>query len=198
MISKLQKLTMAAGVLSVACAVLMLAPLFFPQADGQRAVLHNYFAIPFWLALALVMILAAGNLLCLLVQKRGDGGCRALFALTAAGLAAAGVLTLCRGVAAPLLDIPYLSAPRTVQLEDVQFSYDNIGDSPDILLAGVDASGEEASFAISSAAYEEGRAFSSQAAEMPGGHMIAADVAYLPYTGTVVRMDLQVQEASQS
>ncbi len=195
---KLKKWIIAASILSLVSIIPMAVPLFLKVDDASKEVLGNYFSIPFWCSVSLVMVLAAVNILCVAIRsaKFGDWKLKFLFPLFSMGLVAAGAFTIYTCVVNPLRDIPYLNDPNIIRLENVQFYYSNIGDSPTIQLDGRDQEGLRDTFDIDYKIYEQGQALYEQAYEMPGNNLIAADIEYLPYSKTILRMDIRIEESS--
>ena len=97
----------------------------------------------------------------------------------------------------PLRDIPYLNSPHTVSLADVNFYYSNISDSPTIEISGIDAGGREETFSISRKEFKEGETLLQQAAKSGGAQAVTADITYLPYSETVLDMDMKIADAAK-
>lgn len=199
MIKKLQKLAMVTGVLSLVCIVPMILPMILGRSAAGKEILRNYCAIPFWACISVFIVSVALSLLYLsLKEGRGDWKLGIAFPAISIGLAAIGVFAFYTGIINPLRDLPYLASPDTVSLRDVRFSYNNIGDSPTIEVSGKDAEGSEESFSISRKEYEEGEHLYQQAREASGRQMVTADIEYLPYSETILHLNMRIENSTQS
>ena len=78
----------------------------------------------------------------------------------------------------PILDIPYLASPSTVELEDVSFGSENVNDSVFFKFSGTDAEGRELTFDID-------RGFADTWDPADGD----AIVTYLPHSETVLSIE---------
>ena len=198
MIYRLQKLTMTTGVLALVFILPMAFSAVIGSSDGRNGIMENYCSIPFWICISVFVICTAVTLLYLsLKEKHGGWQQKLAFPVIAAVLAGLSVFVLYMQVVNPLRDIPYLNSPHTVSLADVSFYYSNISDSPTIEISGTDAGGRKETFAISREEFEEGERFLDQAAKSGGAQAVTADITYLPYSETVLDMDMAITGRSQ-
>ena len=198
MIYRLQKLTMTTGVLALVFILPMAFSAVVGKADGRNGIVENYCSIPFWICISVFVICTAVTLLYLsLKEKHGGWQQKLAFPVIAAVLAGLSVFVLYVQVVNPLRDIPYLSSPHTVSLADVSFYYSNISDSPTIEIRGTDACGRKETFAISREEFEEGETLLDQAAKSGGAQTVTADITYLPYSETVLDMDMKITDAAK-
>lgn len=196
MVRKVERTVEALGILCLASLLPMGILLLLHTSDGQKAVLENYVSMPFWLSVALLCLLCAA---CFAAGawKGKDWQDKLLCSAGALALAAIGLLTIAGRVVDPLSDLPYLQAPSQIQLEDVRFSYSNLGDTPTVQLEGLDEQGKRESFSISRGVYAQGEALYEQAGAGNGTHTITAQIAYLPHSETVVHVDLQLAGSAE-
>ena len=198
MIYRLQKLTMTTGVLALVFILPMAFSAVIGSSDGRNGIMENYCSIPFWICISVFVICTAVTLLYLsLKEKHGGWQQKLAFPVIAAVLAGLSVFVLYVQVVNPLRDIPYLNSPHTVSLADVNFYYSNISDSPTIEISGTDAGGRKETFAISREEFEEGEALLHQAAKSGGAQAVTADITYLPYSETVLDIDMAITGRSQ-
>ena len=198
MIYRLQKLTMTTGVLALVFILPMAFSAVIGSSDGRNGIMENYCSIPFWICISVFVICTAVTLLYLsLKEKHGGWQQKLAFPVIAAVLAGLSVFVLYMQVVNPLRDIPYLNSPHTVSLADVNFYYSNISDSPTIEISGTDAGGRKETFAISREEFEEGEALLHQAAKSGGAQAVTADITYLPYSETVLDIDMAITGRSQ-
>lgn len=198
MIYRLQKLTMTTGVLALVFILPMAFSAVVGKADGRNGIVENYCSIPFWICISVFVICTAVTLLYLsLKEKHGGWQQKLAFPVIAAVLAGLSVFVLYVQVVNPLRDIPYLNSPHTVSLADVNFYYSNISDSPTIEISGTDTDGRKETFAISREEFEEGEALLHQAAKSGGAQAVTADITYLPYSETVLDMDMKITDAAK-
>lgn len=198
MIYRLQKLTMTTGVLALVFILPMAFSAVVGKADGRNGIVKNYCSIPFWICISVFVICTAVTLLYLsLKEKHGGWQQKLAFPVIAAVLAGLSVFVLYVQVVNPLRDIPYLNSPHTVSLADVNFYYSNISDSPTIEISGTDTDGRKETFAISREEFEEGEALLHQAAKSGGAQAVTADITYLPYSETVLDIDMAITGRSQ-
>ena len=198
MIYRLQKLTMTTGVLALVFILPMAFSAVIGSSDGRNGIMENYCSIPFWICISVFVICTAVTLLYLsLKEKHGGWQQKLAFPVIAAVLAGLSVFVLYVQVVNPLRDIPYLNSPHTVSLADVSFYYSNISDSPTIEISGTDAGGRKETFAISREEFEEGEALLHQAAKSGGAQAVTADITYLPYSETVLDMDMKITDAAK-
>ena len=198
MIYRLQKLTMTTGVLALVFILPMAFSAVVGKADGSNGIVENYCSIPFWICISVFVICTAVTLLYLsLKEKHGGWQQKLAFPVIAAVLAGLSVFVLYVQVVNPLRDIPYLNSPHTVSLADVNFYYSNISDSPTIEISGTDTDGRKETFAISREEFEEGEALLHQAAKSGGAQAVTADITYLPYSETVLDIDMAITGRSQ-
>ena len=192
MTDKLHRRITAAGTFLLICILPMCIPIFFSRDSRRHVLLESFCSIPFWLA-ASVVIGAAGIGICFFACKcRIDTWIgRASLSIGAVCLAALCIFSLFTKVIDPLRDIPYLNSSASARLENVRFYYNNIGDSPDMGMEGISPSGEKMVFAVSKDTYKEGEGLCLQADKMQ--QMVTAEVEYLPYSGIVTRLDIQVE-----
>lgn len=78
----------------------------------------------------------------------------------------------------PILDIPYLSSPSTIELENVSFGSENVNDSVFFSIVGTDTGGRERSFDV-----DRGFAETWDPADDD------ATVTYLPHSETVLSIE---------
>lgn len=198
MIYRLQKLTMTTGVLALVFILPMAFSAVIGSSDGRNGIMENYCSIPFWICISVFVICTAVTLLYLsLKEKHGGWQQKLAFPVIAAVLAGLSVFVLYMQVVNPLRDIPYLNSPHTVSLADVSFYYSNISDSPTIEISGTDAGGRKETFAISREEFEAGETLLDQAAKSGGAQTVTADITYLPYSETVLDMDMAITGRSQ-
>ena len=198
MIYRLQKLTMTTGVLALVFILPMAFSAIIGSSDGRNGIMENYCSIPFWICISVFVICTAVTLLYLsLKEKHGGWQQKLAFPVIAAVLAGLSVFVLYVQVVNPLRDIPYLNSPHTVSLADVNFYYSNISDSPTIEISGTDTDGRKETFAISREEFEEGEALLHQAAKSGGAQAVNADITYLPYSETVLDIDMAITGRSQ-
>lgn len=198
MIYRLQKLTMTTGVLALVFILPMAFSAVIGSSDGRNGIMENYCSIPFWICISVFVICTAVTLLYLsLKEKHGGWQQKLAFPVIAAVLAGLSVFVLYMQVVNPLRDIPYLNSPHTVSLADVSFYYSNISDSPTIEISGTDAGGRKETFAISREEFEAGETLLDQAAKSGGAQTVTADITYLPYSETVLDMDMAITDRSQ-
>ena len=198
MIYRLQKLTMTTGVLALVFILPMAFSAVIGSSDGRNGIMENYCSIPFWICISVFVICTAVTLLYLsLKEKHGGWQQKLAFPVIAAVLAGLSVFVLYMQVVNPLRDIPYLNSPHTVSLADVNFYYSNISDSPTIEISGTDAGGQKETFAISREEFEEGETLLDQAAKSGGAQTVTADITYLPYSETVLDIDMAITGRSQ-
>ena len=198
MIYRLQKLTMTTGVLALVFILPMAFSAVIGSSDGRNGIMENYCSIPFWICISVFVICTAVTLLYLsLKEKHGGWQQKLAFPVIAAVLAGLSVFVLYMQVVNPLRDIPYLNSPHTVSLADVNFYYSNISDSPTIEISGTDTDGRKETFAISREEFEEGEALLHQAAKSGGAQAVTADITYLPYSETVLDIDMAITGRSQ-
>ena len=198
MIYRLQKLTMTTGVLALVFILPMTFSAVIGSSDGRNGIVENYCSIPFWICISIFVICTAVTLLYLsLKEKHGGWQQKLAFPVIAAVLAGLSVFVLYVQVVNPLRDIPYLNSPHTVSLADVNFYYSNISDSPTIEISGTDTDGRKETFAISREEFEEGEALLHQAAKFGGAQAVTADITYLPYSETVLDIDMAITGRSQ-
>ena len=198
MIYRLQKLTMTTGVLALVFILPMAFSAVVGKAHGRNGIVENYCSIPFWICISVFVICSAVTLLYLsLKEKHGGWQQKLAFPVIAAVLAGLSVFVLYVQVVNPLRDIPYLNSPHTVSLADVNFYYSNISDSPTIEISGTDTDGRKETFAISREEFEEGEALLHQAAKSGGAQAVTADITYLPYSETVLDIDMAITGRSQ-
>lgn len=198
MIYRLQKLTMTTGVLALVFILPMAFSAVIGSFDGRNGIMENYCSIPFWICISVFVICTAVTLLYLsLKEKHGGWQQKLAFPVIAAVLAGLSVFVLYVQVVNPLRDIPYLNSPHTVSLADVNFYYSNISDSPTIEISGTDTDGRKETFAISREEFEEGEALLHQAAKSGGAQAVTADITYLPYSETVLDIDMAITGRSQ-
>lgn len=198
MIYRLQKLTMTTGVLALVFILPMAFSAVIGSSDGRNGIMENYCSIPFWICISVFVICTAVTLLYLsLKEKHGGWQQKLAFPVIAAVLAGLSVFVLYVQVVNPLRDIPYLNSPHTVSLADVNFYYSNISDSPTIEISGTDTDGRKETFAISREEFEEGEALLHQAAKSGGAQAVTADITYLPYSETVLDIDMAITGRSQ-
>ena len=198
MIYRLQKLTMTTGVLALVFILPMAFSAVVGTAAGRNGIVENYCSIPFWICISVFVICTAVTLLYLsLKEKHGGWQQKLAFPVIAAVLAGLSVFVLYVQVVNPLRDIPYLNSPHTVSLADVNFYYSNISDSPTIEISGTDTDGRKETFAISREEFEEGEALLHQAAKSGGAQAVTADITYLPYSETVLDIDMAITGRSQ-
>ena len=198
MIYRLQKLTMTTGVLALVFILPMAFSAVIGSSDGRNGIMENYCSIPFWICISVFVICTAVTLLYLsLKEKHGGWQQKLAFPVIAAVLAGLSVFVLYMQVVNPLRDIPYLNSPHTVSLADVNFYYSNISDSPTIEISGTDTDGRKETFAISREEFEEGEALLHQAAKFGGAQAVTADITYLPYSETVLDIDMAITGRSQ-
>ena len=198
MIYRLQKLTMTTGVLALVFILPMAFSAVIGSSDGRNGIMENYCSIPFWICISVFVICTAVTLLYLsLKEKHGGWQQKLAFPVIAAVLAGLSVFVLYVQVVNPLRDIPYLNSPHTVSLADVNFYYSNISDSPTIEISGTDTDGRKETFAISREEFEEGEALLHQAAKFGGAQAVTADITYLPYSETVLDIDMAITGRSQ-
>lgn len=198
MIYRLQKLTMTTGVL----ALVFILPMAFSAvtgiSGGRNGIVKNYCSIPFWICISVFVICTAVTLLYLsLKEKHGGWQQKLAFPVIAAVLAGISVFVLYVQVVNPLRDIPYLNSPHTVSLADVSFYYSNISDSPTIEISGTEANGRKETFAISREEFEEGETLLHQTSKSGGVQAVTADITYLPYSETVLDMDMKIADAAK-
>lgn len=190
--NRLQKVTMAMCVISVVSIIPMFVLSLMRTGSIQRAVLSNYFSIPFFAVCSAGILILAGILLYIWHKAGQENGSFGIFSLLVpAGIALTGICLIYLKVITPLQDLPYLDQPSETHLENVTFAYNNMGDSPTIQISGEDAQGEEVYFSIDKETYEEGEALYQETSRLPGNHMVVADVSYLPHSGTVVGVDIR-------
>ena len=198
MIYRLQKLTMTTGVLALVFILPMTFSAVIGSSDGRNGIVENYCSIPFWICISVFVICTAVTLLYLsLKEKHGGWQQKLAFPVIAAVLAGISVFVLYVQVVNPLRDIPYLNSPHTVSLADVSFYYSNISDSPTIEISGTDADGREETFSISRKEFKEGETLLHQAAKSGGAQAVTADITYLPYSETVLDMDMKITDAAK-
>lgn len=160
--------------------------------------MENYCSIPFWICISVFVICTAVTLLYLSLREKHSGWQQKLaFPVIAAVLAGISVFVLYVQVVNPLRDIPYLNSPHTVSLADINFYYSNISDSPTIEISGSDADGREETFSISRKEFKEGEKLLHQAAKSGGAQAVTADITYLPYSETVLDMDMKITDAAK-
>ena len=193
MIYRLQKLTMTTGVLALVFILPMAFSAVISSSDGRNGIVENYCSIPFWICISIFVICTAVTLLYLSLREKHSGWQQKLaFPVIAAVLAGIAVFVLYVQVVNPLRDIPYLNSPHTVSLADVSFYYSNISDSPTIEISGIDAGGREETFSISRKEFKEGETLLHQAAKSGGAQAVTADITYLPYSETVLDIDMAI------
>ena len=198
MIYRLQKLTMTTGVLALVFILPMTFSAVLGSSDGRNGIVENYCSIPFWICISVFVICTAVTLLYLSLREKHSGWQQKLaFPVIAAVLAGIAVFVLYVQVVNPLRDIPYLNSPHTVSLADVSFYYSNISDSPTIEISGTDADGREETFSISRKEFKEGETLLHQAAKSGGAQAVTADITYLPYSETVLDMDMKITDAAK-
>ena len=198
MIYRLQKLTMTTGVLALVFILPMTFSAVLVRSDGRNEIVENYCSIPFWICISVFVICTAVTLLYLSLREKHSGWQQKLaFPVIAAVLAGIAVFVLYVQVVNPLRDIPYLNSPHTVSLADVSFYYSNISDSPTIEISGTDADGREETFSISRKEFKEGETLLHQAAKSGGAQAVTADITYLPYSETVLDMDMKITDAAK-
>ena len=198
MIYRLQKLTMTTGVLALVFILPMAFSAVIGSSDGRNGIMENYCSIPFWICISVFVICTAVTLLYLsLKEKHGGWQQKLAFPVIAAVLAGLSVFVLYMQVVNPLRDIPYLNSPHTISLADVSFYYSNISDSPTIEIRGTDAGGRKETFAISREEFEEGETLLHQAAKSGDAQAVTADITYLPYSETVLDIDMAITGRSQ-
>ncbi len=198
MIYRLQKLTMTTGVLALVFILPMTFSAVIGSSDGRNGIVENYCSIPFWICISVFVICTAVTLLYLSLREKHSGWQQKLaFPVIAAVLAGIAVFVLYVQVVNPLRDIPYLNSPHTVSLADVSFYYSNISDSPTIEISGTDADGREETFSISRKEFKEGKTLLHQAAKSGGAQAVTADITYLPYSETVLDMDMKITDAAK-
>lgn len=198
MIYRLQKLTMTTGVLALVFILPMTFSAVIGSSDGKNGIVENYCSIPFWICISVFVICTAVTLLYLSLREKHSGWQQKLaFPVIAAVLAGIAVFVLYVQVVNPLRDIPYLNSPHTVSLADVNFYYSNISDSPTIEISGTDADGREETFSISRKEFKEGETLLHQAAKSGGAQAVTADITYLPYSETVLDMDMKITDAAK-
>lgn len=198
MIYRLQKLTMTTGVLALVFILPMTFSAVIGSSDGRNGIVENYCSIPFWICISVFVICTAVTLLYLSLREKHSGWQQKLaFPVIAAVLAGIAVFVLYVQVVNPLRDIPYLNSPHTVSLADVNFYYSNISDSPTIEISGTDADGREETFSISRKEFKEGETLLHQAAKSGGAQAVTADITYLPYSETVLDMDMKITDAAK-
>ncbi|HIW50895.1 MAG TPA: hypothetical protein IAA10_08085 [Candidatus Blautia intestinavium] len=198
MIYRLQKLTMTTGVLALVFILPMTFSAVIGSSDGRNGIVENYCSIPFWICISVFVICTAVTLLYLSLREKHSGWQQKLaFPVIAAVLAGIAVFVLYVQVVNPLRDIPYLNSPHTVSLADVSFYYSNISDSPTIEISGTDADGREETFSISRKEFKEGETLLHQAAKSGGAQAVTADITYLPYSETVLDMDMKITDAAK-
>lgn len=189
---------MTTGVLALVFILPMAFSAVIGSSDGRNGIMENYCSIPFWICISVFVICTAVTLLYLsLKEKHGGWQQKLAFPVIAAVLAGLSVFVLYMQVVNPLRDIPYLSSPHTVSLADVSFYYSNISDSPTIEISGTDAGGRKETFAISREEFEAGETLLDQAAKSGGAQTVTADITYLPYSETVLDMDMAITDRSQ-
>lgn len=198
MIYRLQKLTMTTGVLALVFILPMAFSAVIGSSDDRNGIVENYCSIPFWICISVFVICTAVTLLYLSLREKHSGWKQKLaFPVIAAVLAGIAVFVLYVQVVNPLRDIPYLNSPHTVSLADVSFYYSNISDSPTIEISGIDAGGREEIFSISRKEFKEGETLLHQAAKSGGAQAVTADITYLPYSETVLDMDMKITDAAK-
>ncbi len=198
MSDKLQKLTMTTGVLALVFILPMAFSAVIGSSDGRNGIVENYCSIPFWICISVFVICTAVTLLYLSLREKHSGWQQKLaFPVIAAVLAGISVFVLYVQVFNPLRDIPYLNSPHTVSLADINFYYSNISDSPTIEISGSDADGREETFSISRKEFKEGEKLLHQAAKSGGAQAVTADITYLPYSETVLDMDMKITDAAK-
>ncbi len=198
MSDKLQKLTMTTGVLALVFILPMAFSAVIGSSDGRNGIVENYCSIPFWICISVFVICTAVTLLYLSLREKHSGWQQKLaFPVIAAVLAGISVFVLYVQVVNPLRDIPYLNSPHTVSLADINFYYSNISDSPTIEISGSDADGREETFSISRKEFKEGEKLLHQAAKSGGAQAVTADITYLPYSETVLDMDMKITDAAK-
>lgn len=198
MIYRLQKLTMTTGILALVFILPMTFSAVIGSSDGRNGIVENYCSIPFWICISVFVICTAVTLLYLSLREKHSGWQQKLaFPVIAAVLAGIAVFVLYVQVVNPLRDIPYLNSPHTVSLADVNFYYSNISDSPTIEISGTDADGREETFSISRKEFKEGETLLHQAAKSGGAQAVTADITYLPYSETVLDMDMKITDAAK-
>ena len=198
MIYRLQKLTMTTGVLALVFILPMAFSAVIGSSDDRNGIVENYCSIPFWICISVFVICTAVTLLYLSLREKHSGWQQKLaFPVIAAVLAGIAVFVLYVQVVNPLRDIPYLNSPHTVSLADVSFYYSNISDSPTIEISGIDAGGREETFSISRKEFKEGETLLHQAAKSGGAQAVTADITYLPYSETVLDMDMKITDAAK-
>lgn len=196
MYSRLQKAAVWSGASAVVFAVPVLIFSLICRSGTVRRVGGNYISIPFFLMISAAMILTG---ICILaaIRKLGRGQLfsRLVFAVFSVGMAVGGICLLTVKVGAPLRDISYLGQPRQVSLEKVSFLYSGLGDSPSIQIRGEDSQGREEIFSIGQQEYDQGQALvGTDAAQQEGEEKdqgLTAEIRYLPYSKTVVDVDLE-------
>lgn len=199
MIKKLQKLAMAAGILSLVFIIPMIIPVIAGNNKTQKEILKKYCAIPFWSCISVFIICTAVCLLYLSVKEgKGDWKLGIAFPAVSIILAAIGVFAFYSEIINSLRDFPYLNHPAAVSLKEARFSYNNIGDSPTIQVSGKDSEGNEESFSISRREYEKGQSLYQQTKGTSGHQMVVADVEYLPYSDTVLNLNMRIEENTQN
>lgn len=180
--NSLFKWTMRVGMAVLIALLPMLLFSLLPVESTQRFLLRHYLAIPFFLLLSLFFILLAlyiGKQIAM--NSRCRLSSRLLASFLALGLIFFGLWGANAKVLSPLRDIPYLSAPSTIQLQNVTFIYSST--EPGVtLLQGQTEQGDFLSFSIDSGIYARGEAILHSNAATS----LSAEIAYLPYSETVV------------
>lgn len=155
----------------------------------------SYLFIP--AALGFAVLMAAGGIL-FFRQMTERSGKEGAVSKTAVGISAIiavvlvffGVYIFWTGIVNPLRDIPYLSEPAVIRLDQVSFECDNWSDSTTITLSGVTDQGRKMDFAIDEGTYDQGMTL--EKGENPGN--IQAQVSYLPNSGNVMSVEMWVEE----
>lgn len=190
MIKHWQSLIRITGILSLGCLILMIISHFVSNDSIQEEILIRYLSIPFWTSICLLLIFIALYLF-MIAHNRAVISSTSLLAIL---ILASGGFIGYREIVCPLLDLSHVNDPQVIRLDQLQFHYSNLADSPTIQLYGYDQSGEEMNFEISYETYEQGKQLYEELQEMNGSYNIIADIEYLPYSEMVTDIRMWIEE----